>query len=37
MSSAAVITFIVIAGIVWGGFITIAVTAIRLEGRTREG
>ncbi len=37
MSSAAVITFIVIAGIVWGGFTAIAITAIRLEGRKREG
>ncbi len=37
MSTAAVLTFIVIAGIVWGGFIAIVTTAVRLEGRKREG
>jgi len=31
MESAAVITFIVVAGIVWGGFALIAFTAIRKE------
>lgn len=37
MSTAAVLTFVVIAGVVWGGFITIVATALRLEGRKREG
>jgi hypothetical protein len=33
MEPAAVITFVVIAGIVWGGFLLIAAKAIRSEGR----
>jgi hypothetical protein len=33
MNSAAVITFVLIAGLVWGGAILIAMTAIRKEGR----
>ncbi len=31
MSPSAIVTFIVIAGIVWGGFLLIATTAIRKE------
>lgn len=31
MQPAAILTFVVIAGIVWGGFILIAVTAVRKE------
>lgn len=31
MEPAAILTFVVIAGIVWGGFILIAVTAVRKE------
>ena len=31
MDQAAIVTFVVIAGIVWGGFALIAVTAIRKE------
>lgn len=37
MTTAAVLTFVVIAGIVWGGFIFIVATAVRHEGRKREG
>jgi hypothetical protein len=33
MNSAAIVTFVVIAGIVWGGAILIATTAVRKEGR----
>jgi hypothetical protein len=33
MNSAAVVTFVVIAGIVWGGAVLIATTAIRKESR----
>ena len=33
MNTSAIVTFVVIAGIVWGGFLTIAVTAIRKESR----
>jgi len=33
MNTAAIATFVVIAGIVWGGFVLIAVTAIRKESR----
>ena len=31
MVPAAIVTFVVIAGIVWGGFLLIATTAIRKE------
>ncbi|MCI0433749.1 MAG: MetS family NSS transporter small subunit [Gemmatimonadetes bacterium] len=31
MEPVAIVTFIVIAGIVWGGFVLIATTAIRKE------
>ena len=31
MEPAAIVTFVVIAGIVWGGFLLIAITAIRKE------
>jgi hypothetical protein len=31
MEPTAILTFVVIAGIVWGGFILIAVTALRKE------
>ena len=31
MNSAAVLTFVLIAGIVWGGFLIILLTAIRKE------
>lgn len=37
MPTAAIVTFAVIAGIVWGGFIFIVATAVRHEGRKREG
>lgn len=38
MPPAAIATFIVIAGIVWGGFLLIAVTAIRKERqKSQEG
>lgn len=38
MESAAIVTFVVIAGIVWGGFVIIATTAIRKERRkSQEG
>ena len=33
MTTAAVLTFVVIAGIVWGGCALIVATAIRREGR----
>jgi hypothetical protein len=33
MDPAAVVTFVVIAGIVWGGFLLIASTAIKSESR----
>jgi hypothetical protein len=33
MNSAAILTFIVIAGLVWGGFLVIVMTAIRKESR----
>lgn len=33
MEPAAVITFVVIAGIVWGGFLLIATRAVRSERR----
>lgn len=38
MSPTATITFVVIAGVVWGGLLMILVTAARAEGRkVREG
>jgi hypothetical protein len=38
METSAIITFVVIAGLVWGGFLTIIATAIRKERRkTDEG
>jgi hypothetical protein len=33
MEPAALITFVVIAGLVWGGFVMIVTTAVRSEGR----
>lgn len=36
MTSAALITFVVIAGLVWGGFILIASKAIRSESRKAD-
>ena len=37
MEPAAIVTFVVIAGIVWGGALLIATTAIRKEsGKTRD-
>jgi hypothetical protein len=36
MEPAAILTFVVIAGIVWGGFILIAVTAVRKEREKRQ-
>jgi len=38
MNASAILTFVIIAGIVWGGFVLITVTAVRKEGRksTRE-
>jgi hypothetical protein len=33
MNAAAIVTFVVIAGIVWGGFVLIALTAVRKESR----
>jgi hypothetical protein len=38
METSAIITFVVIAGLVWGGFLAIIATAIRKESRkTEEG
>jgi hypothetical protein len=38
MSSAAILTFGIVAGIVWGGFVLIVVTAVRKESRkARQG
>lgn len=38
MDSAAILTFIIVAGLVWGGFLVIVTTAIRKESRkTRQG
>lgn len=37
MEPIAILTFIVVAGIVWGGFVLISVTAIRKERRKRDG
>lgn len=36
MNSAAVVTFVVIAGIVWGGFLLIVATAVRKESRKAD-
>jgi len=36
MSSAAIATFVVIGGIVWGGFLLILTTAIRKESRKAD-
>jgi hypothetical protein len=36
MNPSAIITFAIIAGIVWGGFVLIAATAIRKESRKTE-
>jgi hypothetical protein len=36
MNSAAIATFVVIAGLVWGGFLLIIITAFRKESRKRE-
>lgn len=33
MEPAAIVTFVVIAGVVWGGFLLIATTAVRKENR----
>jgi hypothetical protein len=35
MNTSAVITFVVVAGLVWGGFALILVTAVRRERRKR--
>jgi hypothetical protein len=36
MNSAAIATFVVIAGLVWGGFLLIIITAFRKESRKTE-
>jgi hypothetical protein len=36
MAASAIATFVVIAGIVWGGFLLIATTAIRKERNKRQ-
>lgn len=36
MEPAAVLTFVLVAGFVWGGFITILTTAVRKESRKTE-
>ena len=36
MSSSAIITFVVVAGLVWGGFLLIVSTAIRKESRKAD-
>lgn len=36
MNTSAIITMVVIAGIVWGGFLLIAVTALRKESRKAQ-
>lgn len=33
MNSAAIVTFVIIAGLVWGGAILIATMTMRIEGR----
>jgi len=37
MTPTAVLTFVLIAGVVWGGLLMILVTAARQEGRKRRG
>lgn len=37
MGTAAIVTFVVIAGLVWGGFLLILATAIRKESRKHQG
>lgn len=37
MNPSALITFGVIAGLVWGGFLLIVATAVRKEGRKARG
>jgi hypothetical protein len=36
MSAAAIATFVVIGGIVWGGFLLIVTTAVRKESRKAD-
>jgi hypothetical protein len=36
MNNAALLTFAVVAGLVWGGFLLIVVTAIRKESRKAD-
>jgi hypothetical protein len=36
METPAIITFVVIAGLVWGGFLFIIVTAVRRERRKKD-
>jgi hypothetical protein len=36
MNSAAVLTFAVVAGLVWGGFLFIVATAVRKESRKAQ-
>jgi hypothetical protein len=36
MNSSAIVTFVVIGGLVWGGFLLIVVTAVRKESRKAE-
>jgi hypothetical protein len=35
MNSSAVLTFVAIAGLVWGGFALIVITAVRKESRKK--
>ncbi len=35
MTTTAIVTMILICGLIWGGFVTILVYAIRREGRKR--
>jgi hypothetical protein len=38
MEPAAMLTFVLVAGFVWGGFVLIAATAVRKEGhKTKRG
>jgi hypothetical protein len=36
VNNAAIVTFVVIAGLVWGGFLLIIFTAVRKEGRKTD-